>query len=122
MIDLHLNENWWGERPQIEGQLRLLEPAARHTDPNTSRIAAETVKPGNGDLIKAIRQYVFEHGPSTGFEIAAALEGRWGADTVRTACARAGLRKIEGGITPRGNACVLYTLQAEVVEALGELL
>lgn len=99
-------------------QLSLL-PRARRTDPSTSQRAAQIVTPGNAELIKAIRAYLWAWGPSTAFEIADALEGRWAHDTIRTACARAGLMKVTGGTTPRGNPCCIYGLPVEIVDTRG---
>ena len=96
-------------------QLSLI-PRARQTDPPTAHNAASLTQPGNHTLTKTIRNYVWTHGPSTSFEIADALQGRWQHDTIRTACARAGLVKFEGGITPGGRACLLYGLYSETVD------
>lgn len=104
---------------EYAGQLSLIEPRARAHDPATARAAAESVKPGNAALIKAIRAYLWEYGASTAFEVADVLEGRWAHDTIRTACARAGLVKFPGGETPRGHACVLYALPVENVKTNG---
>jgi hypothetical protein len=110
----------WLPRAPV-GQLTLLDPRARTTDPAASHLAAESVARGNQDLIKAIRAFVWSHGPSTAFEVAAALEGRWQSDTVRSALARAGLTKFDGGETPRGRPCSLYALQSDPVATNGRL-
>ena len=79
----------------------------------------------NADLIKAIRSYVWTFGPSTAYEIAEGLAGsRWQPDTVRTACARAGLKKacgIDNVVTPGGRPCALYCLPTETVPTHGRL-
>jgi hypothetical protein len=97
------------------------QPRARFTDPDTSRMAAEIVSPGNGALINAIRKCVYLYGPLTAWEIADKVAGtRWQYDTVRSACARAGLRKIEGtpARSPGGRPCCLYSLDVESTDAL----
>ena len=101
------------------------EPRARLSDPISAHEAASVVKPGNADLIKAIRSYVWTFGPSTAYEIAEGLAGsRWQPDTVRTACARAGLKKacgIDNVVTPGGRPCALYCLPTETVPTHGRL-
>ena len=94
----------------------FIRPRARLSDPVTAHEAASVVAPGNADLIRAIRSYVWSHGASTAFEVADALAGRWQPDSIRTAMARAGLEKWEGGQTPNGRRCMLYGLPTETVE------
>lgn len=103
-------------------QPSLFDPRARTSDPSTSHLAAVRVRPGNAELVKAIRQYVYEYGPSTAFEIADSLEGRWQHDTIRSACARAGLDKVDGGETPRGRPCCVYGLRTTLVSVPGGVL
>ena len=95
-----------------------LPARARSTDPTTAHRAAEIVKRGNADLVRAIRQYVTLYGPSTAWEIAQGVAGdRWQFDTVRSACARSGLEKLERwGESPGGRACCLYAIRIESVD------
>lgn len=94
-------------------------PLARNSDPVTSREAAERVKPGNGELVRAIRFAVGVHAhdpayPWTAFDIAEQVEvdypGRWAESTIRTAVSRAGLTAVDvKGKSPRGQRCVRFT-------------
>lgn len=106
-------------------QPTLVPPRARRTDPEPSHLAVETIRPGNAKLVEAIRRACWTLGPSTAYDIADEVEarfpGRWGSDTIRTACARAGLTKFEGGTTPRGNPCCLYGVCSEEAETRGRL-
>lgn len=97
-------------------------PLARATDPRPAHLAAAKVRPGNAALVKAIRAFLIENGPSTAFEIADALEGRWQHDSIRSACARAGLESYQGGETPRGNPCLCYYVAEAHVVVAGERL
>ena len=99
-------------------------PTSRMTDPDTSRQAATTVEAANMTLVTAIRRQLWLYGPQTAFEIADAIcrlfGDRWQPDTVRTACARAGLRKSYArGLTPGGRPCVMYVLEADVTADIG---
>lgn len=104
----------------------------RPTDPETSRDAAKKVSPGQGALIAAIRYVVITYGPQTAWEIADRVQerhgDRWCEATVRTACARAGLRKMRTtALNPRGNKCCIYDVDASytarsTVKVVGEVL
>lgn len=107
-------------------------PRARTTDPSTSHEAAEVIAPGNSELVEAIRKYVTKYGMATAWQIAAGVRaanpGRWQEDSIRSACARADLVKLEGwGESPGGRRCCLYTLsnqyqRTEPVEIYGDRL
>jgi hypothetical protein len=78
----------------------LPHPRARHTDPSSSHEAATRIRTGNGALIAAIRDTLAAAGrPLTQYEIAEqvgrAWPGRWQADSIRTACARARLELVD---------------------------
>lgn len=100
------------------------QPRVRNTDPDTSRLARDRVRHGNAELVKAIRAYVTLYGPSSAWEIADGVAGvRWQYDTVRSACARSGLEKLERwGESPGGRSCCLYRLAVESVDVHGETL
>ncbi len=88
-------------------------PRARATDPTTAHEAAKITRPGNAELINAIRWYVQRRpAPVSAYEIADAIAGyRWQHDTVRTAVSRAGLHCVDtDGLTPRGRRCTRYVL------------
>ncbi len=90
-------------------------PLARLTDPTTSFDAASVLEPGNAYLVAAIRATVRKYGPQTSYEIAdrvTATHGdRWQRDSIRSACARAGLVKLEGaGRSPSGRRACWYDL------------
>lgn len=102
------------------------QPRVRTNDPDTSRQARARSQPGNGDKIKAIRQYVFDHGASTAWEIADGVArlypGRcWDHAGIRSACnpKRSGLFMFPGGEKEdhagRVRPVMLYALQAHVV-------
>ncbi len=96
-------------------------PLARLSDPSTSHEAARILTPGNAELEQAIRKCVYIYGPLTAWEIADRVAGsRWQYDTVRSGCARAGLRKVEGtgARSPGGRPCVLYALDVESTATL----
>jgi hypothetical protein len=101
---------------------RLIDPAARHTDPSTSHRAARKIREGNADLILAIRKVLIEGGPASSWEIAYAVEDahgeRWALDTIRTAIARVpGVERYHwDSVSPRGNRCVTYDLPTTVVD------
>lgn len=101
-------------------QLSFEAPRARTDDPRTAHEAAETVRPGNGPLVRAIRQALRVHGPLNAWEIADAVQAvhgdRWSEPSIRSACARAGLTKYEwDSLSPRGHRCVTYGLSIESV-------
>jgi hypothetical protein len=91
-------------------------PLARDTDPITSHEAAASVR-DNSELIRYIRSYVRVHGPVDAFTIADAVQNRygqrWQEDTIRSACARAGLEKHDTvyALTPGGRRCCCYVLR-----------
>ncbi len=99
-------------------------PLARLSDPSTAHHAARIVEPGNGELVEAIRRIVYLYGPLTAWEVADMLyrnprnAKRWQPDTIRTACARAGLVKHEGGRSPGGRPACLYALEVRSTDAL----
>ncbi len=108
----------------MSAQLDLFSnPLARNSDPITAHEAANGIKPGNAELIMAIRRYAFLYGASTAFQIAESLSasGRWQEDTVRTAVSRSGLTKWPGGITPGGRPCSLYGTAGVNVETHGRV-
>lgn len=116
--------NTQGLRRVMEQLDLLAQPRARLSDPPTCALAAEVVKRGNGALIAAIRRYVLIYGPSTSWEIAQGVAGtRWQFDTVRTACARAGLVKLDKwGESPGGRPATLYALAIERADIVGDVL
>lgn len=71
--------------------------SARQTDPDTSHHAAAQTVRYETEIIQAIR-HTLRNGPLNQFDIAARIEfarpGRWKESTIRTACARAGLRRV----------------------------
>lgn len=88
---------------------------SRLTDPSTSDLAAERVRPARRALIDAIRAQFGEGMRLTQFEIATFVEqvypGRWSEATIRSCCARAGLRAVDTkGTTPRGSRCIRFEL------------
>lgn len=110
----------WSEARGQSHRIRELDtfprPPARRSDPETSHLAAEQTAPGNRPLITAIRQFVAERGHSTAFQIAAGVErawpDRWGADTIRSACARARLVKVDhDGLSPGGRPACRYAIE-----------
>lgn len=75
-------------------------PRARYTDPPASYLAAHLADPGTVTLVNAIRNVLSRSDRAhTQHEIARKVEivfpGRWQADTIRTACARADLELVE---------------------------
>ena len=72
-------------------------PRVRIDDPSTSREAAESLEPGNDDIVRAIRRYVGNVGWVSQEEIADAIAikhgERWTRGSVVSACARAGLEE-----------------------------
>jgi hypothetical protein len=110
-------------------QLSLSEvfPRARDTDPDTSHAAARAVQPGNSALVCAIRAVVRSYGPMTQFSIARVVErehpDHWSEPTIRTACARAGLTRLNmWERSPRGHRAYLFDLGLETVKTTGEVL
>jgi hypothetical protein len=89
-------------------------PRSRRSDPATSVVAAQTVTPGNGALIRRIRIVVRAYGPMTAFDIASFItdsifqHDRWDSGTIRTAVSRAGLTVVGEGRSPRGRRCLTY--------------
>lgn len=87
---------------------------ARKSDPVTSHIAADCVKPGRRELVYAIRWWVSKQSePKSAFDIADAIYGpRWQHDTVRTCVSRAGLHAVDSkGRTKGGRPCLRYVLK-----------
>ncbi len=94
------------------------QPHARNSDPNSSHQAAAVMRPGSDHLIGLIRSFVASYGPSTAYEIANAVAGsRYQHDSVRSACSRAGLVKLEGqGRSPGNRPCCKYAFPPAVVD------
>jgi hypothetical protein len=97
----------------VTTQLALPLPRARKRDPQTSREAAERVKPGNAELVYAIRWWVgLQREPKSQFDIADALHcRRWQRDTIRSAVSRSRLVEHKNACrTPGGRKCNGYSL------------
>lgn len=102
-------------------QLEFFAPLARSSDPQPSHDAAESVKPSNEKVIRAIREYVRLYGPCSRFDIADSLHRQLGVqhDTIRTAVSRAGLEAhTYRGVSPSGRLCTLYVLRVEETRPL----
>lgn len=83
-----------GRVTRVREHERVVRPRARRTDPSASHEAASVVEGSNRDLVEMIRAVVWGR-CLTQFDIAAEVQARrpgvWQSDTIRTACARAGL-------------------------------
>lgn len=88
-------------------------PRARRSDPAPAHHAARKVKQSNEKLRKSIREAATALGSATSWQIAAKVQEQygdlWQEDSIRTGCARAGLVRQSGGVSPRGNPATLYS-------------
>jgi len=82
-------------------------------------MAAQSVKPANGELIERIRAVVAAYAPLTHDEIAQRVDygmpGRWTLPTIVTACARADLKEWGHTTNARGRTVLTYALTSPAV-------
>jgi hypothetical protein len=96
-------------------------PLARSTDPETSHMAGEAVRPAQDLLKQTIRAYVRQYPMSSAFQIAEgilampAFKDRWDEGTIRAACSRADLDEhLKQGRSPRGQKCTVYSVRFNI--------
>lgn len=96
----------------MNAQLAL--PLARATDPDTSRAAAQSVRPANALIIDYIRRVLRDGEPLSHEQIAERVSHmwphRWTQSTIVTACARAGLHAVGTTQNSRGRTVTTWAV------------
>lgn len=91
------------------------QPLSRTDDPDTSRLAGESVKASRAELVAHIRAAIGRYGPLTQEQIADAVTasqpGRWHPPTVVSACASAGLFEWCRVRNGRGRQVIVWALE-----------
>lgn len=90
------------------------EPLARKTDPDTSHLAAQSVRASRKELVDRICAVLERCGPLTQEQIAVEVErsrpGYWHSSTIITACASACLHEWDRDVNSRGRPVIVWSL------------